>query len=273
MAMKNLAQRFLVALVAVPILLFVIYQASPHPTWFFVCLLAMLSMHEFFSMGPCNKRQALLSTMVGGLAVAGFYWLPTEFAFQMTSIGVVGFFGLYYLFGYKDMSQSASRCTSSISGVFYAGCMTVFIAIVRRDALDGADMVILLLMTAWLSDTGGYFAGKSIGGKKLYPSVSPNKTWAGSIGGIATVALGAAAFKFFRMPDLSWPLLWVLVIPGTILGQMGDLFESLLKRSYAVKDSGALLPGHGGLLDRVDAVLFIAPYFYLVLKLAVVFQK
>ena len=268
MAMKNLAQRFLVALIAVPILLFVIYQSSPHPTWVFVGLIAMLSMHEFFSMGPCNKQQAMLSTLVGGLAVVGFYWLPPELAFQMTSIGVIGFFGLFYLFGYKEMNLSAARCTSSIAGVFYAGCMTVFIAIVRREALDGADMVILLLMTAWLSDTGGYFAGKSIGGKKLYPSVSPNKTWAGSLGGIAAVVIGAAIFKTFRMPDLSWTVLLILVIPGTALGQMGDLFESLLKRSYGVKDSGALLPGHGGLLDRVDAVLFIAPYYYVVLKLS-----
>ena len=107
-----------------------------------------------------------------------------------------------------------------------------------------------------------YFAGRFLGKAKLYPAVSPKKTWAGAWGGLAGSIVGAAALKLISAHWLSWADVVLIAIPGGILGQLGDLAESLIKRSVGVKDSGALLPGHGGLLDRVDAVLFIAPYAY-----------
>jgi CDP-diglyceride synthetase len=119
----------------------------------------------------------------------------------------------------------------------------------------------------WFGDTGGYFAGRFIGGKKLYEAVSPKKTWAGSIGGIAGSIGAAVLLKLVALDELTWIDVLLIAIPGGMLGQMGDLAESLLKRSVGVKDSGALLPGHGGMLDRIDAVLFIAPYVYLYLTL------
>jgi phosphatidate cytidylyltransferase len=102
-----------------------------------------------------------------------------------------------------------------------------------------------------------------MGRHKLYPAVSPNKTWEGSIGGVLAAAAGAAVIKVLLLPEIGWLHIMMLAVPGAILGQIGDLAESLIKRSVGVKDSGALLPGHGGILDRVDAVLFIAPYVFL----------
>ena len=92
--------------------------------------------------------------------------------------------------------------------------------------------------------------------------MSPKKTWAGSIGGVITVLIGCAVFKHFRLESMPWIDLILLCGPGAVLGQLGDLCESMMKRSRGVKDSGSILPGHGGILDRVDAVLFIGPYFF-----------
>jgi phosphatidate cytidylyltransferase len=136
--------------------------------------------------------------------------------------------------------------------------------LIKRDfGPHGADMVIFVLLVVWLGDTGAYFAGRFLGKKKLYPAVSPKKTWAGAFGGLAFSALAAAAVKLTLIESLPWLHAFGMALPGAALGQMGDLVESLVKRSTGVKDSGAILPGHGGILDRVDAVLFFAPYVYL----------
>jgi phosphatidate cytidylyltransferase len=125
-----------------------------------------------------------------------------------------------------------------------------------------------VLIIAWVADTGGYFAGRYLGKARLYEAVSPKKTWAGAWGGLAGSLIGVAALKLISAHWLTWLDVALLAIPGGILGQLGDLTESLIKRSVGVKDSGSLLPGHGGILDRIDAVLFIAPYVfaYLVIR-------
>jgi phosphatidate cytidylyltransferase len=120
----------------------------------------------------------------------------------------------------------------------------------------------VVLLVAWVADTGAYFAGRFLGKAKLYEAVSPKKTWAGAWGGLAGSVLGVVALKLAFAHYLSWLDVVLIAVPGGILGQLGDLAESLIKRSVGVKDSGALLPGHGGILDRIDAVLFIAPYVY-----------
>ena len=129
----------------------------------------------------------------------------------------------------------------------------------------------LVLVVMWLGDTGAYFAGRFLGKHKLYEAVSPKKTWEGAFGGIAGSLVAAIVMKLTRFHDaLPWLDLVLIAVPGAMLGQMGDLVESLFKRSTGVKDSGSILPGHGGILDRIDAVLFFAPYMlvYVQLRLA-----
>jgi len=120
--------------------------------------------------------------------------------------------------------------------------------------------VLMACTLAWGSDTGAYFAGRFFGKRKLYPLVSPNKTWAGAIGGVLSAT--AIAFTFHRLlgPAELGTLDVALIAPlGAAMGQLGDLSESLLKRSVHVKDSGSIMPGHGGLLDRIDALVVTAP--------------
>jgi phosphatidate cytidylyltransferase len=162
-----------------------------------------------------------------------------------------------------------------VTGIVYAGYLLMYLAklkliepIAQLPPGAGGDAVLIVLIVAWVADTGAYFAGRFLGKARLYEAVSPKKTWAGAWGGLAGSLAGVVALKLISAHWLSWLDVVLLAIPGGILGQMGDLTESLIKRSVGVKDSGALLPGHGGLLDRIDAVLFIAPfaYAYLVIR-------
>jgi phosphatidate cytidylyltransferase len=171
--------------------------------------------------------------------------------------------GLYYLFRFRDIPSVAGRYAATVAGIVYAGFLTTFLAMLKRiDPDHGGDTVVIVLIVAWVADTGGYFAGRFLGKAKLYEAVSPKKTWAGLYGGLAGALVGVIVMKLVFMKWLSWFDVVMISIPGCLLGQMGDLAESLIKRSVGVKDSGALLPGHGGILDRIDAVLFIAPYVY-----------
>jgi phosphatidate cytidylyltransferase len=304
-ALGNLAQRFLVAVVAVPILLVLLSYHRHEPTWALIFVASLIAMHEFFAMTlPKEDRAAAL--VMGALACIAFYWLDEQTLLQLhvapevggdqpllarlllgavaSSSALVLMFvvvvpSLYYLFRFRDIPSVANRMTATITGIVYAGFLTTFLAMLKRLpsgpdpdtlAFRNAVPVVIVLVVAWLADTGGYFAGRFLGNAKLYPAVSPKKTWAGAWGGIAGSVLGVLVIKLFYPHYLSWFDVFAIAIPGGMLGQMGDLSESLIKRSVGVKDSGALLPGHGGILDRIDAVLFIAPYVYcyLILKQA-----
>ena len=124
------------------------------------------------------------------------------------------------------------------------------------------------MAVTWLGDTGAYFAGRFLGKRKLYEKISPKKTWEGAIGGAVTATLGVCAVKaiameFDALVGLAW---WECVLIGVVvdaIGVCGDLVESMLKRSFGVKDSGWIMPGHGGLLDRVDALLLTGPALWL----------
>jgi phosphatidate cytidylyltransferase len=132
--------------------------------------------------------------------------------------------------------------------------------------LAGREVVVLLLATVVVSDSAQYFTGRWFGRTRLAPAISPKKTVEGALGGFvaAPVAMAIAAHWWLPGRSVGWVLLVGLAIVG--LGIVGDLFESLLKRSAGVKDSSALIPGHGGVLDRIDAMLFAAPVFYIVLR-------
>lgn len=278
MALGNLAQRFLVAVVAVPILLVVLYYHRPEPTWGIIFVASLLAMREFFGMTlPAQDRGPAL--VMGAVAAAAFYWLdfhtlgyaPRSHALQgvvvagstISLVLAVIVPGLFYLFRFRDIPSVASRYSATVAGIVYAGFLTTFLAMLKRiDPRQSGDTVVLVLIVAWLADTGGYFAGRFLGKAKLYEAVSPKKTWAGLWGGLAGALVGVIALKLVIAHWLSWVDVVLISIPGCLLGQMGDLAESLIKRSVGVKDSGSLLPGHGGILDRIDAVLFIAPYVY-----------
>lgn len=139
-------------------------------------------------------------------------------------------------------------------GLAYALAALAASVLVRRDAEWGFAALMFILLVVWMTDIGGYFAGRGIGGPKLWPRVSPKKTWAGAAGGTLLSVLVAIGFALFGLGRMA-PLVLVAIVL-TVLSQAGDLFESAIKRRFGVKDSGRMIPGHGGLLDRLDGYVF-----------------
>lgn len=284
----NLASRILVAAVAAPALAVIFYLDNPVYTWALIFAATFIAMHEFFAMTLRDSADRTASLICGMIASAAFYWLDRGVLLDLTGNAALAAsgtaltviltvlpIGIYYLFRFGEMATVATRVAYSITGIAYVGLLFGFVPLIKRDfGPAGGDVIVLLLMIAWVGDTGAYFAGRFLGKSKLYPAVSPNKTWAGAVGGLAASVVAAGATKLglsalHDPPSLMHALTWLDVVllaaPGAVLGQIGDLFESMLKRSTGIKDSGSLLPGHGGILDRVDAVLFLAPYVYLYL--------
>ena len=144
-------------------------------------------------------------------------------------------------------------------GIPYLGLGAVALVWLRQPQASGGVNVIILLLVVWASDIGAYMIGRTFGGPRLAPAISPGKTWSGAAGGLgASAIVGLTAAAFLGFGPLSWrPAVFAALIG--VVSQAGDLFESLMKRHFGVKDSGSLIPGHGGLLDRLDALLIAAP--------------
>ena len=161
-----------------------------------------------------------------------------------------------------DRERGPTRTAHVVTGCLYAGLGLGPIAALRVGP-EGLQWVISALVITWANDTCAYFAGRLFGRHKLHPAVSPNKTWEGFAGGAVGSVGGMFVARWVAFPALTTVDCVALGLLGAVLGPLGDLCESLLKRAHGVKDSGTLIPGHGGLLDRVDALLFNAPAVYL----------
>jgi phosphatidate cytidylyltransferase len=271
--MKNLSIRLLTAVFAVPIILGLLYYLPWSAFGLLAAAAAVVASIEFYQMTHRDDRPgqfAGLALTLGLFATLLFtnFGATQPFAALAATVLVTPVALLFTLFNPRDQNTAFGRMTALAMGPVYLGAALAALAALRRIAPDrtGANLVVLTLMVAWFSDTAGYFVGKSLKGPKLYPSVSPNKTWSGSIGGLGGSAGAAVLAHFVYMPEL--PLargILVAVVAGAF-GQAGDLCESLMKRSAGVKDSGGILPGHGGILDRIDALLFAGLGLYLAVR-------
>ncbi|RJO69670.1 MAG: phosphatidate cytidylyltransferase [Myxococcales bacterium] len=259
-------KRILTAVVAVPIVVPFMMYAGPVANFVFFLLVALWALTEYFAMAfPDDAAVRRMGTATGG-ALYAVWGLAIIFdagplAFHLPLL--IAFTAMFFFFVFRtgDIQTVAHRIGSAVLGIVYVDCLIIFfVALLHLP--DGWKCVTMLLAIVWLTDTGGYFGGKYFGRRKLYEKVSPKKTWEGAVGG--TIFGIASAFLFAWMLSIDWPAHHiVLAALGTsAIGQVGDLAESLLKRSYGIKDSGRLIPGHGGILDRIDAVMFGAPFFY-----------
>jgi phosphatidate cytidylyltransferase len=272
--MSNLRSRLLTAVVAAPLLLGLLYGLPWFAWGAFVALALGVASFEYFAM---THPEDGLAKWVGTAATLGLYALcaVTDFGARggvgwvlLALTSVVPAALLYTLFRPLEQKTAMLRMAALSLAPLYLGVGFATNTLLARvhDEMStrrvGAGFVVFSLMVAWLSDTGGYFAGKGIGGPKLYASISPNKTWAGAIGGLGGSVVGALLAHFWYLPELPLGRGIAAALIAGALGQLGDLCESLMKRSVGVKDSGGILPGHGGILDRVDALLFVSGALY-----------
>ncbi len=151
-------------------------------------------------------------------------------------------------------------------GILYAGIPAASLAFLRGDTSVGLLNVLILFGLVWSTDIFAYFVGRAIGGPRLAPSISPNKTWSGAIGG-AAAAVAVGLMIAFRNGHAVNPLLPVIILLISVISQGGDLFESWVKRKFGVKDSGTMIPGHGGMMDRVDGLAVAATALYVAISL------
>lgn len=228
-----------------------------------VCWLALLiAGYEYARMAfPTSWRRALWvlvplivgvfgGTVYGGIGLTG----PLLLASLLVVFGVV-------MAWTRETQGTADEVGRLFLGAGYCALLA-FVPLVRR--LDhGVAFLFLLLASTWLGDTGAYFSGKYLGKHKMSPLLSPKKTWEGLFGGLVASVLGAGVVWSIGLQE--YGLGWVLLLGALVdlSGVTGDLAESLLKRAFGVKDSGTIMPGHGGILDRIDSVLFSAPVLLL----------
>jgi phosphatidate cytidylyltransferase len=253
----NLKRRILTALVVVPFLVFVVAWGQP---WIFttvVLCVSSLALFEYFNIAlPAHPGERKLGVLFG-LAVAALAMIPEVIDRGLwLSLLIVSLFTAY-IFVSGKLHDKVGRLGRLLLGSFYIGLlMPSWVFLLRFP--NGRSWVFLVLAVIITGDTVAYFVGRRFGVKKLAPEISPGKTWAGAwaytIGGVAVGAV-AAQFVFSEYPFIEILGLALLL---AVFGQLGDLFESLLKRAFDVKDSGSLVPGHGGILDRLDSLMFPA---------------
>ena len=254
--MSSLAVRIVSALLALPVVIALI-QYSVYTFLTLLTFVTAVCVYEFMDMTQGNDAPARWFLTIVGTAfmlavMTGLISVPL---ISCVLIAVL----IFFLFRTGDMDTVAQRAAHGMTGILWAGGLLAATGALRL-LPDGEAWLYLACVLAWGSDTGAYFAGKYLGKHKLYEKVSPKKTWEGSIGGVIAATAGAFGLTYLYGAPKIDPLHLAVIAPiASALGQIGDLAESLLKRSVGVKDSGKIMPGHGGLLDRVDALVFAGP--------------
>jgi phosphatidate cytidylyltransferase len=262
--MKELLRRLLTGAVYVILLLSAVFLSSDAFDFLFM-VFGLACLYEY-------KRLVHLRGYYVFIAYLGLWWAYIYLIDDKILINVlmfltiiVNFSLIYYLFSKKK--KIYYNYEKFIAGLFYVGGGCIFLTMIPYKDNEFAKYLIMgIFILIWVNDSFAYVVGKALGRTKLYPAVSPKKTIEGSLGGMV-FTLGAA-YIMAKYEDIVNPTQWVILAGVIVLtGSLGDLIESKLKRQAGVKDSGAILPGHGGMLDRLDSLIFAAPFAYLTLML------
>lgn len=274
MALGNTATRIIVSIIAIPLILGVCIFGGI-PFLIFTLGIALISFWEFSEMS--KKKSANPNFIIGAILISAIL-LNTYFNFIDFQILVI--FGsvillLYELF--RNKNSAILNVGVTLLGLFYIGLFANSILEIREYFYtesfyaEGGMLIISILVSIWVCDSAAFFLGSAFGKHKLFPRVSPNKSWEGAIAGFVFAIIAMLAAKALVLDVISNSDAIVIgIIVGTI-GQLGDLVESLMKRDAGVKDSSALIPGHGGIFDRFDSLLLTAPVVHIYLYFFVQF--
>jgi phosphatidate cytidylyltransferase len=264
---RNLIIRIIVALIFGPIIIFISYLGG---YWLLgmIMLFAVIGMIEFLL-----KSGFALSSVLFWLPLISLVSLVYLLAFGKTESALTVFIGFFLVVAMisgiqsRIPSDSFSRQSRLIWGVAYLGFLYPFVYNIRiLSPENGGDWLLFLFGAIWLSDTMAMLFGRIMGKRKLAPTVSPNKTIAGFLGGLLGGLIVALIMGFWRLSEIFLAILVGAGIIVSLAGQLGDLAESCWKRAFGIKDSSSIIPGHGGILDRFDSLLFASPMLYWYLK-------
>ena len=275
-----MVKRILVAVVGIPFLLAVLVVAPPWATMALLCGLCLIAAHEFLS-AVCGREKTRrwwgLAGILAIFTVIAVWWSDGSFA--GTGIQTVApllpaaMIVLTFVVMIAEHGRAEELSLRDVCAILLAGAAIplALSCLLRLRQLDlGSGLVLIPLVAAFSSDTMALFTGMALGKHKLAPLVSPNKTVEGSLGGLVGGMVGMVIFRiiYFLCTEVQLQVLWcvVLGLVGAAIGQLGDLVFSAVKREFGIKDYGRLLPGHGGVLDRFDSVIFAAPVLWLIIS-------
>lgn len=284
-----LIKRWLTAIVLIPLLLWVVLKGSPLLFATLITIVSVLGMAEYLNIlsnqlnflrgYPTPSRMSVplkikgVAYLASPVIISAAYfgasdWMVVAMALNIICMAMVIVFEFRTLkMGNFTSGRSwgeglLTAVASQIQGVIYIPLFLAFLVLVRC-AENGSHWVIWLWLVIGFSDTGAYYVGTYCGKRPLSPHVSPNKSVEGAIGGLGAAALGGTIYGTIFIAEAPILLLALFSILSAAAGQLGDLFESALKRAGRIKDSGSILPGHGGVLDRLDGLIFAAPIAYI----------
>jgi len=248
------------------VLILLIAFANPLIFTLFLSVVLLLALLEFNRMGLATEHliEQRFAAVAGTAALPLIYFQQTSFLFPLFAISLL-MLALLFLFRLPEIPEVPQRLGWLCLGLLYLPFLLGHLVLLRP-LEDGRSWIFLVLLVVMACDTFAYFVGSQFGKRKLYPAVSPNKSIEGGVGGLAGSVLAVLLASITFLPQIG-------IIDGVfvglllgVAGQLGDLFESLLKRACGVKDSGTIIPGHGGMLDRLDSLLFAFPVVYFLAK-------
>jgi phosphatidate cytidylyltransferase len=271
MAMSKGVLRVLVSIVAIPIILTASYFGRYY-FLFFVLLIALIAFYEF-SLLVQNKK-AYMNLFIGLLSVFclivnSYLKLIDNYTILLIIIAVLCFVELF-----RNQASPLLNLGTTLLGILYIGLFSAALVSIREfyvepydSYLNGGILIISIFAAIWICDSAAYYIGTAIGKHKLFPRISPKKSWEGAVSGFIFAVLTMIAARFLLLDFLSWTSTIGIGIIIGFFGQIGDLIESLFKRDSGVKDSSGIIPGHGGIFDRFDSLFFSAPLIFLLLNL------
>jgi phosphatidate cytidylyltransferase len=259
-----LRARLTTAAVAIPLLLVLIYWAPPWALASVVAVLALLGVSEYAALAFATQPGDRILTLILGAAVIGAAMLgPGKPLVAALSVSVILAWGFVVLFR-ADFERGLSDVGAIFIGVLYIGLLLPHFVWLHR-LPEGSDWVTYVIAVGMVGDTTGYFVGRWLGRHRLAPRLSPGKTIEGAVGILIGSTMTGVAAKLSILNQRSWQEMLLLSLALGVVGQVGDLSESVMKRTFGAKESGWVFPGHGGVLDRIDSLLFpvVLVYYHL----------
>lgn len=261
MTTSNLTVRIFTAAAGIPVIILAIWFGSP---WLTALVAAAVAIGVLEVQAARGRLLRPLPLLVAGLAACLPIAADLEGPWLLRALTALVIVPTAALALTRDPRQGVEQWLWLVAPTIYLAWLGTHFVILR-ELPDGREWVLLVVLTVWITDTGAYFVGRTVGRHKLAPAISPGKTWEGAIGGELAGLATVVGLNYAFGLGLAVQHLLVIGLLAPFAGQVGDLAESALKRGLGIKDSSGLVPGHGGIVDRLDSLLFAAPavYWYL----------